>query len=70
MEIIKDHEGQDQMAIKAKVSISHTAKFEDAIIYISVNEFTECLEAALSAKIADGKSNPFWKVIETKGTPR
>lgn len=70
MEIIKDDKGQDQMAIKAKVSISHTAEFEDAIIYISVDEFSQCLETVLGAKISDGKSNPFWKVVKTKGTPR
>lgn len=70
MEIVKDDKGQDQMAIKAKVSISHTAEFEDAIIYISVDEFRECVAEALGTKISDGKNNPFWKVVKTEGTPR
>jgi len=70
MKIVKDDKNQDQMAIKAKVSISHTAVFEDAIIYISVDEFRECFEEIFGAKIADGKTNPFFKIDGVKGTPR
>ena len=71
MEIIKNEEdGLDYIAIKAKVSIEHTALFNDALIFISVNEFTECLEAVLSAKIADRKLNPFWKITNPNIIPK
>lgn len=69
MEIVKNADGVETMAIKVKVSISHTAIFEDAIIYISIDEFTQCLESVLNIKITDRKSNPFIKNINPPKEP-